>query len=85
MSDERIYCNAIYVKSHEGKYGEFLSVSIRATELGTFLIEHEDEKGWVRLNINKRKTPDKHGNTHYATLDTFVPRKREQTDDNLPI
>lgn len=75
---EKIYCNAIRIK--ESKFG--MKVSIKVDEFKQFVDLHANDKGFVNLEIKKRKEPGKYGDTHYAELDTWKPN--QQTNEQRP-
>lgn len=94
MSD-KTYINGLFIKSKETKFGEVVSVSINAKTLIEELNKHTNAKGYVNIDLLRRKEADKNGNTHYAVLNEWQPKgeyKPEQkqqstTDDdgNLPF
>lgn len=75
MSD-KIYFNSITIK--EGKFG--LKVSINYNKFVQEVQQHLNQKGYVNLDINKRKTEGKYGETHYATLNEWTPEKKKEID-----
>jgi hypothetical protein len=69
----------IFVPKSSGKEIEFrnggklLKLNFNADALVDFVNAHKNEKGYITLLVNRRREPDEHKNTHYLTLDTFVP------------
>lgn len=69
----------IFVPKSSGKEIEFrnggklLKLNFHAGALVEFVNAHKNEKGYITLLANRRKEPDEHKNTHYLTLDTWVP------------
>jgi len=57
-----------FIKEREGKYGKFMTVSMKLEELNKLPV---DKYGHVRVTINQRKEEDKFGNTHYMIEDTY--------------
>lgn len=53
-------------------------IGIMAAEMIAFLQKHVNERGYVNLTMSARREPGKHGDTHYATLDTWKPKERNQ-------
>lgn len=76
MSD-KTYFNSITIK--EGKYG--LKISINYNKFVQEAQQHLNQKGYINLDINKRKTEGKYGETHYATLNEWTPEKKTQIDN----
>lgn len=60
-----------------------LKVGVKVEDLVKQLQELQNEKGYVNINISKRKEPSDSGITHYAVLDTFKPEKK--SDDDAPF
>ena len=90
MSD-KTYINGLFIKVKETKFGEVVSVSINAKTLIEELNKHTNAKGYVNIDLLRRKEADKNGNTHYAVLNEW--KKKEETptpssediEDDLPI
>jgi len=64
---EKIYIKT--VKAKESQYG--IKLSFKADELIKQIQENTNEKGYINLELKKRKDADKHGNTHYVEVDTY--------------
>jgi hypothetical protein len=70
----------IYVgrsKEQDSKYGIFHKISFSADDLKT-LQSNLNKKGYVNLNMNKRKEASKYGDTHCITIDTWQPEKAKE-------
>ena len=67
MSD-KTYINGLFIKVKETKFGEVVSVSINAKTLIEELNKHTNAKGYVNIDLLRRKETDKNGKTHYAML-----------------
>lgn len=59
--------------------GSIIKLGIHAETVAAFLLEHKNEKGYVNINICKRKAASQFGDTHYAVLDTWKPTPRQAT------
>jgi hypothetical protein len=95
---EKIYA-PITIKEISTKYGVMLKVSFRADKMQEFMDANKNAKGYVNLDVNKRKNVGQYGETHSAVLDTWQPNqpaqpsqpKREPLpseqpgDDNIPF
>ena len=64
---EKIYIKT--VKAKESQYG--IKLSFKADELIKQIQENTNEKGYINLELKKRKDVDKYGNSHYLEVDTF--------------
>lgn len=94
MSD-RVYVPKSYAKEIQGQYGAFLSVSFDAKTLIEFVQANTNAKGYFKINVSPRREPDKFGNTHSVTLDTYEPKQRSDAppvserkpadDDDVPF
>jgi hypothetical protein len=73
MSD-KTYINGLFIKVKETKFGEVVSVSINAKTLIDELNKHTNAKGYVNIDLLRRKEADKQGNTHYAVLNEWQPK-----------
>jgi heme-degrading monooxygenase HmoA len=90
----KTYINGLFIKVKETKFGEVVSVSINAKTLIEELNKHTNAKGYVNIDLLRRKEADKQGNTHYAVLNEWQPKSDYKapatsatTDDdgNLPF
>jgi hypothetical protein len=93
---EKIYA-PITIKEISTKYGVMLKVSFRADKMQEFMDANKNAKGYVNLDVNKRKNVGQYGETHSAVLDTWQPNQTAQqprtetpaapqeTDDNIPF
>lgn len=76
-TDKPIYAPGTYCRSKTfADGGEIVKLSIHADKFIEFLRDHADEKGWVRLEIIKRREP-KDDITHSVRLDTWKPTRRD--------
>jgi hypothetical protein len=76
MPQEKIYA-PVSIKEIETQYGPLLKLSFRADKLREFLDQHTNAKGYVNLNVSRRKELSQYGETHYATLDTWEPKGQQ--------
>lgn len=87
---EKIYCgNAKVHTFNDG--GSVLNVMIDVDELAKNFKQYGfttwQGKRKMRINIYEAREPDRYGNTHCVTVDTWVPTKRkepEQSADRRP-
>ena len=80
MSD-KIYA-PIFTKEIETKFGKMLKQSFNADKMITFIKENVNEKGYVNLNTSERRETGQYGDTHYSTLDTWEPDKRDEDENS---
>jgi hypothetical protein len=92
---EKVYLNGLIIKAKLNQFGEEeLKVSVKVEDLVKELNQHQ-ERGWVNLEIRKKKQPSEKGVSHYTVLDTWKPNGQApvstndapfQTEDNdLPF
>jgi len=65
----------IYVwsgKQKETKLGNLLKISFSNNDITT-LLNNLNDKWYVNLNVNERKSVGKYGETHSITIDTWRP------------
>ena len=65
------YANGINIKSVQTKYGEILKCGINVNFFIDWLQKNKNEKGYVNVDILKRKAEGKYGETHYAVLNEY--------------
>lgn len=54
-------------KVRSSQYGEFYTLSLKLSELENYV----NEKGYVSIVVNKRKTPDNYGNDLAVTINDY--------------
>lgn len=84
----KTYINGLFIKSKQTTFGEVVSVSINAKTLIEELNKHSNAKGYVNIDLLRRKEADKQGNTHYAVLNEWQPKsdyKAPVANDDLPM
>ena len=83
---EKQYINGVFFKEKVFENGgSQIKTSIKVDEFIKQLQEIKNEKGYANIIISKRKQPSDKGITHYATVDTWKPEKKENTNDKLPF
>jgi len=70
MSEEKIYVGG--AKEVSGNFGEFHKISFKREDL-ELMMQNLNAKGYVNLNMNKRKQPSQYGQTHSLIIDTWQP------------
>jgi hypothetical protein len=74
MSNEKIYVGG--AKEVNGNFGAFHRISFNKQDLET-LMNNLNAKGYVNLNMNKRRQPSQYGQTHSLTIDTWEPTQNQ--------
>jgi hypothetical protein len=78
MSD-KVYLNGLIIKGRSNQFGEEeLKVSVKVEDLVKELQQHQ-ERGWVNLEIRKKKQASDKGVSHYTVLDTWKPSGQAPT------
>lgn len=76
---EKVYANGLTGKIQETKFGNVTKLSIKVDDFISFLKEHENENGWVAVDLlNKRDNVGV-----YGVLNTFKPRVESDDSDGL--
>jgi hypothetical protein len=73
---EKIFCGS---GKEFGNYGT-INLKICLTDIPKEYITGTDKK-YVRLKVQKKKSSDKFGNTHYVEIDTWKPERKEVKKD----
>lgn len=66
-------------KEIQTQNGSFIALSFSKDDLNK-MIENLNDKGWVNLNLNKRKEESKYWHTHSITVNDYKPREEVQDD-----
>lgn len=61
----------------EWKYGTYFTGSINLKEIA----QHDNWKWWAKIKVQLRKEPWKYGETHSITIDTYVPKQKQEPQD----
>jgi hypothetical protein len=60
-----------------GKFS-VIKASFRTEELKRLLEISEENRGWVNLDLTRRREPSDKGQTHYASLNTWKPKEEQE-------
>ncbi len=74
---EKIYLKSS-AKEIDTQYGSMLAISFKAEDMIAFCKEHANDKGYMNLNVNRRKEVGQYGDTHSVTLNTWKPGEQSQ-------
>ncbi len=79
MSTETIYVPGSFLKARQTNFGEVIGLDIRIDkEFAEFVKANKNDRGFLRLEIVPRKTPDEK-NTHSLKVNNWVPTPQEGT------
>jgi len=75
---DKIYCgNARIVTT---KFGDITKVSMSKDDINKIVkYMKEGDSNWINLEVIEKKDPTKGKATHYVSIDTWKPEKREET------
>lgn len=77
MNEPKVYMPGASMKRVEFPGGGAkLAVGLNVEKVVAFLNEHRNERGYVNIDIVRRKEPDQYGNTHYAVLNAWKPKQQ---------
>ena len=74
MSEEKIYVGG--AKEVSGNFGEFHKLSFNRDDVQK-LMNNLNDKGWVNVNMNRRKEVSQYGQTHSLVIDTWQPTQQQ--------
>jgi hypothetical protein len=74
MMEQKIYVGGATEKS--GNFGSFHKISFKREDL-ELMMQNLNAKGYVNLNMNKRKEPSQYGQTHSLVIDTWEPSTQD--------
>lgn len=78
MSEQKIYVGG--AKEINGNFGAFHRISFNKQDLETML-NNLNAKGYINLNMNKRREPSQYGQTHSLVVDTWMPNQNTQQNN----
>ena len=93
---DKTYINGLFIKEFNfDNGGTILNIAVSVDKFVEELKQHA-KNGYVNIQISKRKEVDKHGNTHYATLNTYEKKEevkpsrqdevlKQEDNDDLPF
>jgi hypothetical protein len=80
-----IYVPGTSVKEHSFDDGfSIMRFSINLERFAPFAKSNKNEKGYINLNIVKRREIGTYGETHSVSLDTWKPTKKEEPTTDSP-
>ena len=75
---DKIYINGLFIKEFNfDNGGSILNIAVSVDKFIEELKQHA-KNGYVNIQVSKRKEVDKHGNTLYATLNTYEKKQEEK-------
>jgi len=84
MKEKNYVASSIKQKTFDNG-GSVLNAAFKVDDL-----KKNSKKGWVNITIAERREPSEKGATHYAYVNEFEPKKKEQFnshagDEDLPF
>jgi seryl-tRNA synthetase len=77
--DEKTFINGLFIREKEfDNGGSIIKIDVEVNSLTNQLNELKNEKGFVSIDIKKRMNKSDNGLTHYAELNTFIPKTQTQ-------
>jgi hypothetical protein len=61
--------------------GSIITLGVRVADLLEFAEKHKNDRGYLNLVIQERRTPGQYGDTHSVTLDDYVPKAKQPASD----
>lgn len=81
MSEQKVYIGN--GKQIDTQYGKLLKLSFSRADL-VVLTNHLNEKGYVNINCNERKSVSEWGHTHSMQIDDWQPNQNGQQQGHQP-
>ena len=81
MSEQKVYVGN--GKEVDTKFGKLLKLSFSRADL-VVLTNHLNEKGYVNINCNERKSVSEWGHTHSMQIDDWQPNQNGQQQGQQP-
>lgn len=70
---DKIFANGLFnIKEVQTQYGPIIKMSINVSDFTSWMLEHQNEKGFVNIDVSAVKNPTEKS-THKATLNDFKP------------
>jgi len=74
--DDKTFINGLFIREKEfDNGGSILKVDINVDTLFDQLQSLKNEKGFVSIDVKKRREKGSNGLSHFAELNTFVPKE----------
>jgi len=94
--DEKTFINGLFIREREfNNGGSIIKIDIDVNALTTQLEQLRNAKGFVSIDLKKRREKSENGLSHYAELNTFIPKTQTQQnqqgqkfttgDDDVPF
>ena len=83
---DKTYIDGIFIKQIDGQYDPFFSIGFKVDSFIESIKPHI-KNGYVNVKMQKRREPDKNGNTHYMILNNWTPdnsNRENITENNEP-
>ena len=64
--------------------GSVIRIGVKVSDLQAFADQYANERGYLNLVVQERRSQGQYGDTHSVVLDTYVP-KAKQDDGDAPF
>jgi len=81
----KTYADGMNFKTAKTKFGAILKIGINAEKMIAFLNQNKNEKGFVNIDVMKRKQESEFGETHYAVLNEYKSDNQPKSDQDVPF
>jgi hypothetical protein len=91
MSDKKTFINGLFIREKTFEWGNILTLDINVASITEQLNKLKNDKGFVKIDLKRRQEKSEQGITHYAELNTFIPKGDIQSNqqasdkDDLPF
>ena len=76
--EDKTFINGLFIREKEfDNGGSIIKVDINVNALCDQLQTLKNEKGFVSIELKKRREKAENGISHYAELNTFVPKQKQ--------
>jgi hypothetical protein len=94
--EDKTFINGLFIREKEfDNGGSIIKIDINVNALHDQLAALKNDKGFVSIELKKRREKAENGISHYAELNTFVPKQKDQnssessekfhTSDDVPF
>ena len=73
----KTYTEGMFIKTFETQFGEIYKISFNVEMFTKWLKKNQNDKGFVNIDMLKRRELGKYGDSHYCTLDEWKPENKE--------
>ena len=75
---QKVYVPKSKAKSQQTTFGDVIKLGFHADSLIAFIKEHQNDRGYINLDVVPRREVDQYGNSHSVQLNDWTPNKDGQ-------